>query len=34
MVEYDPRLPFHVGAADQVSDATLQPALEYYGQRS
>ncbi|MEZ0356347.1 DJ-1/PfpI family protein [Mycobacterium sp. SA01] len=34
MIEYDPQPPFQAGAVDQVSDATLQLALEYYGQRN
>jgi transcriptional regulator GlxA family with amidase domain len=34
MIEYDPQPPFDAGALDKASDATLQLALEYYGQRS
>lgn len=34
MIEYDPQPPFDAGAVSKASDATLQLALEYYGQRS
>ena len=34
MIEYDPQPPFDAGALDKASDATVQLALEYYGQRS
>ena len=34
MIEYDPQPPFDAGALGKASDATLQLALEYYGQRS
>lgn len=34
MIEYDPQPRFHAGAVGKASDATLQLALEYYGQRS
>ena len=34
MIEYDPQPPFDAGAVEKASDATLQLALEYFGQRS
>ena len=34
MIEYDPQPPFDVGAVEKASDATLQLALEYFGQRN
>lgn len=34
MIEYDPQPPFDAGAVSKASDATLQLALEYYGQRN
>ena len=33
MIEYDPQPPFDAGAVQKASDATLQLALEYFGQR-
>ncbi|EHB55051.1 ThiJ/PfpI domain-containing protein [Mycolicibacterium rhodesiae JS60] len=34
MIEYDPQPPFDAGDLSKASDATVQLALEYYGQRS
>lgn len=34
MIEYDPQPPFAAGDLSKASDATVQLALEYYGQRS
>ncbi|WP_445167792.1 DJ-1/PfpI family protein [Mycolicibacterium sp. Dal123E01] len=34
MIEYDPQPPFDAGSPGKASDATLQLALEYFGQRS
>jgi transcriptional regulator GlxA family with amidase domain len=34
MIEYDPQPPFDAGELSKASDATVQLALEYYGQRS
>ena len=34
MIEYDPQPPFDAGAVEKASDATLQLALEYFGERN